>query len=91
MISIPSPFMKALSNWYRILKFFFPLLHTKYITENVNGFLDNDFHKKRISFIETPLRTLLFTKVSLKSIGLSISEKIQNYFLFPIIHNISYE
>ena len=41
-------------------------------------FLNNDFRKKRVSFIETSLRTLLFTKVSLKSSGLSISEKIQS-------------
>ena len=34
--------------------------------------------KKRVSFIETTLRTLLFTKVSSKSNGLSISEKILN-------------
>ena len=57
--------------------FFSSLLHTKYTTENVNNFLNNDFRKKRVSFIET-LRTLLFTQVSLKSSGLSISEKIRN-------------
>ena len=42
------------------------------------------FRKKRVSFIETTLRTLLFTKISLKSSGLSISEKI------PILY-VAYE
>ena len=40
------------------------------------------FAKKLILSIETTLRTLLFTKISLKSSGTSISEKI-HYF----IHN----
>ena len=52
----------------------------KYITLNANNFLNNDFRKKRESFIETTLRTLLFTKVSLKSSGLSISEKTQTHY-----------
>ena len=48
---------------------------------NVDKFLNNDFHKKRMLFIENTLRTLSFIKVSLKSSGSSISEKIhQAYF-----------
>ena len=45
--------------------------------------------KKRVSFIETTLRTLLFTKASLKSSGLSISEKIQHFGLYKINWNIN--
>ena len=39
--------------------------------------LNNDFPPKIMLFIETKLGTLQFTKVSLKSSGSSISEKIQ--------------
>ena len=50
------------------------------ITYEINNFDDNflniDFRKKRILFNETTLRTLPFIKVSLKSNGLSILEKI---------------
>ena len=50
------------------------------ITYEINNFLNNDFRKKkkkkRILLNETTLRTLPFLKVSLKSSGLSISEKI---------------
>ena len=61
---------------------FFTILHTKWITLNADNFLNDDFRKKLMLSIETTLRTLLFTKISLKSSGPSISEKIR-YF----IHN----
>ena len=52
-----------------------------------DNFLNNDFRKKkRILFIETTLRTLPFTKVSLKSSGLSISEKIRSFYRLIIYY-----
>ena len=46
------------------------------INLSADNFLNIDFRKKLILFNETTLRTLPFTKVSLKSSGPSISEKI---------------
>ena len=42
---------------------------------STDNFLNNDFRKKLILFNETTLRTLPFTKVSLKSRGPSIPDK----------------
>ena len=57
------------------------LLYTKYINLNADNFLNNDFRKIRLLLIETTLRTLPFTKVSLKSSGSFISEKIRTFAL----------
>ena len=46
------------------------------ITYEMNNFLNNNFRDKQILLIETTLRTLPSIKVSLKSSGSSISEKI---------------
>ena len=48
-------------------------------------FLNNDFRKKLILFIETTLSTLPFTKISLKSSGSFISEKMQSFLSFNYI------
>ena len=52
---------------------------------NADNFLNNDYRKKLILSIETTLRTLPFTKISLKSSGPSISEKIPYKFKLLII------
>ena len=49
--------------------FFSSLLHTKQITLIADNFLNNDFLKKLIFFIETTFKPLLYTKVSLKLSG----------------------
>ena len=55
---------------------FFTITYEIKITLNADNLLNNYFRKKLILSIETTLRTLPFPKISLKSSGPSISEKI---------------
>ena len=54
---------------------FFTITYEIQITLNSDNFLNNDFRKRLILFLEITSKSLPFTKVSLKLSGSSISEK----------------